>query len=171
MIPTSLFINIAMERQNAPLPAGLEVVVMLGVFELLKETGIRMPGNMGDALSIVGALVIGQAELVAAPMIIVVGITGIASLLVPKLDFSVLLYRFLILFFTIIIGFLGFILGLSILIINILNQESFGVSQVERIESLKPQDIKDKVIRRSWKNMITRPGYLTNNEIRHKENR
>ncbi|MDD2180878.1 MAG: spore germination protein [Bacilli bacterium] len=174
MIPTPLFINIAMERQSAPLPAGLEMFVMLFVFELLKETGIRMPGNIGDALSIVGALVIGQAaveaELVAASMIIVIGITGIAGLLTPKLDSSVLLYRFLILFFTILIGFLGFIIGLSILVINILNQESFGVLQVERIDSIKPQDIKDKFIRRGWKNMINRPGYLTNNEIRKKEN-
>lgn len=175
IIPTSLFINVAMERQNAPLPAGLEVVIMLVIFELLKETGIRMPTKVGEALSIVGALVIGQAaveaELVAAPMIIVVGITGISNLLVPKLDSSVILYRFLILFFTILIGFLGFILGLSIMIINILNQKSFGISQVSRMDSLKPQDIKDKAIRRNWRNMITRPSYLTDNEIRQNKKR
>lgn len=174
MIPTSLFINIAMERKSAPLPAGLEVIIMLAVFELLKETGIRMPTKVGHALSIVGALVIGQAaveaELVAAPMIIVVGITGIASLLVPKLDSSIILYRLIILLCTILIGFLGFILGLSLLCINILNLQSFGVSQVERLESLKSQDIKDIAIRRNWRKMITRPGYLSKNKIRQDEN-
>lgn len=175
MIPTALFINMAIEREGAPLPTSLEIIVMLIIFELLKETGIRMPTKVGDALSIVGALVIGQAaveaELVAAPMLIVVGITGISSLLVPKLNSSVIIYRFLILTFTIFLGFLGFILGLSIMIINILNQKSFGVSQVERMESWNPQDIKDQIIRRGWRNMVKRPGYLTNNEIRQGKNR
>lgn len=174
MIPTSLFINIAIERENAPLPTALEVIVMLVVFELLKETGVRMPTKVGDALSIVGALVIGQAaveaELVAAPMIIVVGITGISSLLVTKLNSAIILYRFLILVITIFMGFLGFVLGLSIMIINILNQTSFGVPQLEKIDSLNPQDIKDQLIRRSWRNMITRPEYLSNNKIRQNKN-
>lgn len=173
MIPTSLFINIAMERQSAPFPAGLEVVIMLIIFEILKETGIRMPTTIGQALSIVGALVIGQAaveaELVAAPMIIVVGITGISSLLVPKLNSSVIIYRFLTLFLTIIIGFLGFILGLSILLIHILNLKSFNIFQVKPLEYLNPQNSKDTFVRKSWKDMITRPKKLSNNYIRQDE--
>lgn len=175
MLPTSLFINIAMERQSAPFPAGLEAVVMLILFEILRETGIRMPTNIGQALSIVGALVVGQAaveaELVAAPMIIVVGITGITSLLVPKLNPSVIIYRFAILFATILIGFLGFILGLSALLIHMLNLKSFGVSQVSKLGSLKPQDRKDGLTRKSWKDMITRPNTLSSNQMRQSKNR
>lgn len=103
MLPLQFLIQIALERQSVPLPAYAEAVVMLLVFDVLRETGIRMPSNIGQALSIVGALVIGQAaveaSLVAAPMIIVVASTGITSLLVPRLNVPVILWRFILLFF------------------------------------------------------------------------
>jgi len=85
MLPTPFLINIAAERQSVPLPAAIEAFIMLVVFDILRETGIRMPSNVGQALSIVGALVIGQAaveaKMVAAPMIIVVGVTRACDLL------------------------------------------------------------------------------------------
>ncbi len=172
IIPTQLFMNFALERQKAPLPAGLEIAVMLFVFELLKETGVRMPSNIGDALSIVGALVIGQAavdaSMVSAPVIIIVGITGICSLLVPKLEGSIILFRFLILFFSIFLGLLGFVLGLSILIINVLNQESFGFEQIHNIDSFSNQELKDRETRQNWKKMIMRPLKITKNKKRQK---
>ncbi len=174
MLPTNLFINIAMERQNAPLPAALECFIMLIVFDILKETGIRMPSNIGQALSIVGALVIGQsaveAKLVAAPMIIVVASTGITSLLVPKLSSPVIFVRFILLALASVLGFYGLLLGISWVIINILNLRSFGVPEITISGNITMQNIKDQIVRTSWKNMHMRPKFITNNRQRMNNN-
>jgi spore germination protein KA len=153
-----------------PLPAAMEAVVMLLVFDVLRETGIRMSSKIGQALSIVGALVIGQAaveaSLVASPMIIVVASTGITSLLVPKLNASVILWRFILLFFATSFGFFGFTIGLSLMAIQIYNLTSFGVEQASLKGGFRFQDIKDIAFRAPWPLMKERPDNLTSNITR-----
>lgn len=170
MLPLQLLIRIASERQSVPLPASMEAVVMLLVFDVLRETGIRMPSKIGQALSIVGALVIGQAaveaSLVAAPMIIVVASTGITSLLVPKLNAPVILWRFILLFFSTSFGFYGFTIGLSLMLIQIINLSSFGLEQVSLKGGFRFQDIKDIAFRAPWTMMRKRPDDLTANITR-----
>lgn len=170
MLPLQFLIQIALERQSVPLPASAEAVVMLLVFDVLRETGIRMPSNIGQALSIVGALVIGQAaveaSLVAAPMIIVVASTGITSLLVPRLNAPVVLWRFVLLFFSTSFGFFGFTIGLSIMVIHIYNLTSLGVEQVTLKGSFRFQQNKDIAFRAPWPLMKKRPNTLTSNSTR-----
>ncbi len=154
MLPTPLLINITAERQSVPFPAALESFIMLVVFDILRETGIRMPTNVGQALSIVGALVIGQAaveaKLVAAPMIIVVATTGITNLLVPKLNAPVIYLRFVVLTLSSIFGFFGFVLATSTMLIHILTLTSFGIPQVSLGGSFQFQGMKDVAIRAPW---------------------
>lgn len=61
MLPLALTMSISKARQGVPFPTVVEMILMLVVFEMLRESGSRMPGSMGQALSIVGALVMGQA--------------------------------------------------------------------------------------------------------------
>ncbi|HHU05784.1 MAG TPA: spore germination protein [Clostridiales bacterium] len=161
MMPLQLFISIAAERQSVPLPAALEAFVMVFVFDILRETGVRMPSNIGQTLSIVGALVIGQAsveaKLIAAPMIIIVGLTGITSLLVPKLNAPVIYIRFVLLVMATFFGFFGIIIGISCVLIHTINLSSFGVSQLGFSGKFKFQSAKDTVIRAPWWEMILRP--------------
>lgn len=170
MLPLQLLMRIALERQSVPLPAAVEAVVMLLVFDLLRETGIRMPSNIGQALSIVGALVIGQAaveaSLVAAPMIIVVAATGITSLLVPRLNAPIILWRLLLLLMASSFGFFGLTIGISIMAIHINNLTSFGVEQASLTGNFKFQSIKDIIIRAPWAKMLQRPDKLTDNKTR-----
>jgi spore germination protein KA len=172
MLPTSLLINIASARKSVPLPAAVEAFVMLLVFDILRETGIRMPTSIGQALSIVGALVIGQAavdaKLVAAPMIIVVAITGITSLLVPKMNAPTIYVRLFLLLLASTLGLFGFILGLSAVLIHILNLYSFGVPQLTINGSLQFQEIKDTFFRAPWTRMITRTKSMTQDVVRMK---
>lgn len=172
MLPTQLLISIANERANVPLPAALEAFVMLIVFDLLRETGIRMPTGVGQALSIVGALVIGQAaveaKLVAAPMIIVVAIAGITTLIVPKLTPAVIPMRFFLLILASMFGLYGLMLGVSVIIIHILNLHSFGVPQIMLSGRLKYQDLKDTFFRAPWWTMRQRPKMLSDDRIRMK---
>ena len=173
MMPLQLFLNIAAERQSVPLPAALECFIMLIVFDILKETGVRMPSNVGQALSIVGAIVIGQAgveaKLVAAPMIIVVGLTGITSLLVPKMNAPVIYIRFAFLLLSSCFGFYGFFLTFAVLVIHLINIRSLGIPQVSPSGKLKFQENKDILFRAPWWKMIIRPSFAMN-KVRMSDN-
>jgi spore germination protein KA len=161
MLPTQLMINMATERNSVPLPAALEALAMLIVFDLLRETGARMPGNIGQALSIVGALVIGQAaveaKMVAAPMIIVVALTGITAMLVPKLNASIIYIRFLLLLLASMFGFYGLALGASAVLIHVINLRSFGVQVLTLTGDLNKQEVRDTWVRDPWWLMKLRP--------------
>lgn len=170
MFPTPLLLNITLERQSSPLPAALEAFVMLLIFEILRETGVRMPSNIGQALGIVGALVVGQAavqaKLVAAPMIIVVGITGITNLLVPKIRSPIIYLRFFVLLMASMFGFYGFTIAMSLMVIHIIGLTSFGVPMILADGATDRQHLKDVGIRAPWWQMETRPEELTKNVAR-----
>ncbi len=163
MLPFQLFVNIAAERVGVPLPAAVEAFLMVIMFDILKEAGARMPSNVGQALSIVGALVIGQAaveaKLVAAPMIIVVGLTGITSMLTPRLNGTAVYIRLGFLALASVFGFFGLLMGLSCLLIHIINLRSFGTAAVMLTGELRHQDLKDTIIRAPWWQMIRRPRF------------
>lgn len=79
MIPTNLVISLAAQRESVPFPAFVEAVLMELTYEILREAGVRIPKNIGQAISIVGTLVIGQAAVAAgfisSAMVIIVSIT------------------------------------------------------------------------------------------------
>ncbi|MDR2932940.1 MAG: spore germination protein [Oscillospiraceae bacterium] len=170
ILPAPLMINITSERQSVPLSAALEAFIMLLVFDILRETGVRMPSHVGQALSIVGALVIGQAaveaKLVASPMIIVVAFTGITNLLVPKLSAASLVARYLLLLLASSFGLLGVVCGLSILIIHVFNLQSYGVPALMPLDNLSFQEVKDTFFRAPLPKMLTRVAPLSSNRTR-----
>ena len=88
LLPTPLLISMAAAMERTPLPAVGEALVMGLIFEILREAGIRLPKAVGQAVSIVGALVIGEASVqagfIGAPVVIVVAFTAISSFAVPK---------------------------------------------------------------------------------------
>ncbi|MDU4959413.1 MAG: spore germination protein [Sporomusaceae bacterium] len=172
MLPAPLLISIAVERQGVPLPAALEAFFMLIVFDILRETGLRMPTHVGQALSIVGALVVGQAaveaKLVAAPMIIVVALTGITSLLIPKMNAPVIIARFGMLALASSLGFLGVTLGFALLLAHVLALRSFGVSQLNPDREWTYQEVKDTLLRAPWWQMRLRPDRLSANSVRER---
>lgn len=132
MVPTDLMLSIASSREFVPFPAFLEVILMEISFEALREAGIRLPKQVGSAVSIVGALIIGQAAvqagIVSAPMIIVVSITGIASFLVPRysIGLSIRLLRFPIIILAASLGLIGVMLAFILIVIHLSTLKSFG---------------------------------------------
>jgi len=172
MLPTQLLLNITVERQGVPLPASIEAFLMLIIFDILRETGVRMPSNIGQALSIVGALVIGQsaveAKMVAAPMIIIVALTGITNLLVPRLSGPVIFLRYAFLLGASLLGFYGLVLTTSAATIHILNLRSFGIPQMMAAGNVRFQEVKDTFFRAPWWKMLLRPKGLTKNKTRMK---
>lgn len=163
MIPLPLFISVAAEQQSVPLPAALEALILILVFDILKEAGARMPSNIGQALSIVGALVIGQAaveaKLVAAPMIIVIALTGITGLLVPTLNAPIIYLRLVLLGLSAMFGFFGLFLGFSGVLIYLINLRSFGVPELIQSRKLSVRDMQDSFVRLPWWEMLKRPAF------------
>lgn len=164
MIPTSLLLTVAKSREQVPFPALVEALLMETMFEALREAGARLPKQIGSAVSIVGALVIGQASIASgiasAPMVMVVAITGIASFMVPRftVGISVRLLRFPMMFLAGFLGFLGLILGIIMILIHLLNLRSFGVPYTSPLAPMKGRDMKDVLIRAPYWALNTRPG-------------
>ncbi|MEA4896216.1 MAG: spore germination protein [Oscillospiraceae bacterium] len=170
MIPTTLSLSIMQARQGVPFPTVLECVIMLVVFEIIRETGIRMPSNIGQALSIVGALVIGQAavdaKFISAPMVIIVAITAITGLINPKMKGATILLRFLCLFAAAFLGLYGYAFIIIAMLMHLFSMESFGTDYTSQITSYKFAEIKDNVFRAPWKLMKTRPVFEQRDIVR-----
>ncbi|NQX48783.1 spore germination protein [Paenibacillus tritici] len=172
MVPTLLLLSIATARQSVPFPTIVEALIMLTIFEVLREAGARIPTSIGQAVSIVGALVLGQAavdaRIVSAPMVIVVGLTGITTLLNPRLTGPLIIVRLALLFITFFLGIYGYFFGLLGLVIHLMSLRSFGVSYMLGVGSIRPQDIKDTAIRAPWWDMYLRPAIIGARNMRRK---
>ena len=175
MIPTNLALSISQARQGVPLPVVVECLVMLLVFEILRESGVRMPSNVGTALSVVGAIVIGQAavnaKFVSAPMVIVVSVTGITGLMVSKLKGAIILYRTFLVLAASVLGMYGLVAGAIIILAHTVSLTSFGVRHTAYMDSYRVQRAKDIYLRFPWWEMITRPRAISQNPIRQKRAR
>jgi spore germination protein KA len=153
LIPTDLLISVAAAREGVPFPAIIEALIMEFMFEGLREAGIRLPKPVGSAVSIVGALVIGQAAvqagIVSAPMVIVVATTGIASFAIPRYNFGTAfrMIRFCMLILAGCFGFYGITVGFIALTIHLVNLRSFGVPYFSPVAPQIPGNMKDILIR------------------------
>lgn len=153
MIPTSLILTMAKARSLVPFPALVEALLMEIMFEALREAGARLPQQVGSAISIVGALVIGQAAisagLVSAPMVMVVAITGISSFLVPhyNMGIAIRILRFPIMLLSGCLGMFGLIMGVLLLATHLLTLKSFGVPYLSGIVPMRKNELKDILLR------------------------
>lgn len=175
MLPLALTMSISKARQGVPFPTAIEMIMMLIVFEMLRESGARMPGTMGQALSIVGALVMGQAavsaKIVSAPMIIIVAVTGICGVMIPRVKGATILLRFLFLALASFFGLYGYMFGALGLMIHLYSMSSFGVPIMNSTYTTSLQDKKDIMVRAPWWFMKKRPKYLSQNATRQESTR
>lgn len=166
LMPTSLAISTAQLRGGVPFSPFTECLIMIFVFEILRETGIRMPKSLGHALSIVGGLVVGQAaveaRIVSTPMLIVIALSGISGLMIPRLKGAVFYLRLFFLLLSALFGLYGYILGLSATVIHIISLSSFGTSYTVSLTKANYQSLKDTFWRTSWKSMLERPSFNLN---------
>jgi len=147
MIPTDLALAIISSKQGVPFPTFVEVIIMLLAFEVLLEAGIRLPKSIGQAVSIVGALVVGQAaveaKMVSPGVVIVVAITVISGFTMPNQDFAnaLRLWRFILTIFASISGLFGLTVGLVVLTIHLASMETFGVPYLSPYSANEDVDI------------------------------
>jgi len=172
LLPGMSLAKIAVERAGVPLPVALECFLMLCVFELLREGGVRVPGYIGQALSVVGALIIGSAavgaSLVSETMVIVIAVTGLSALTVPKLSSASLLWRFVILLATAFFGVYGFAGAALALGIRLFTLKSLDMRHIFPEKKFRFQNIKDTFFRTGMKRMNERLSILSNNKTKRR---
>lgn len=161
MLPTPLLLSFSSSRQGVPFPTGLSLFLMLFIFDILREAGTRMPAAIGQAINIVGTLVLGQAaveaKLVSAPVIIVTALTGITTLINMNLLGAIIIWRTLLLLGASFLGVYGFLFVLIALYMNLMSIRSFGVPYMMGITRAKNHDGQDIWIRAPWWTMTLRP--------------
>ncbi|MBW7477060.1 spore germination protein [Paenibacillus oenotherae] len=170
MIPTVLLLSVAKAREEIPFPALIEALIMEIAFEALREAGVRLPKQVGAAVSIVGALIIGQAAttagIVSAPMVIIVAITGIASFMIPRYSAGLAsrLLRFPIMLLAGTLGLTGMMLGMMLIVIHLCGLRSFGVPYLSPVTPTSSS---------VWRDVFWRspPGANRNQSSNHRSNR
>ena len=170
-LPLPLLLNFTTQRSGVPFPAIVETFVMIVICEILKESDLRFPNNYGSAISILGALILGEAAvnagIVSPIMIIVVAITFISSLLFTDSEISgaIRTWRFIFLIFTAFFGLYGLSLAILCFLINIVSYKSLITNYSFPIEPFDLNYIKDTIIGSKNKK---RSSYLTNNITKSK---
>ncbi len=151
LIPTNLLFTMANAREDIPFPAFIESLIMLVTFEILREAGIRLPRPVGQAVSIIGALVMGEAAvsagLVGTPMVVITAITAISIFVVPNQADSAALLRLILLILAATTGGFGIIIGMLGTLVHLASLESFGAPYLSPIVPFDSDDSKDALIR------------------------
>ena len=171
MLPTPLVLSIAAQREGVPFPAAIEALTMILFLEVLLEGGVRLPTAVGSAISIVGALILGQAAveagLFSAAMVIIVALTAIASFTIPIFSLTNTV-RILRIILTIISGFLG-LFGVAAalfgLLIHLTAMRSFGIPYFEPLAPVVLPDLKDAITRAPWWAMKQRPELIAHDNV------
>ncbi len=165
-LPTSFVITVMSLRSAVPFSIVAEALGMILIFEILKETGVRMSQNIGPALSIVGGLVVGQsavdAKIISAPTLIVVALSGIAGLMLPRLKTSVFFLRVAFLLLAAFFGLYGLFGGIIFCLMYIMSLNSYGENEVLSLNRADFQSLKDSLWRAPWQYMKTRPFFNKN---------
>lgn len=166
ILPTELLLSILASRENVPFPIIFELLLMEVSFELIRESGLRVPSPIGATLGIVGALILGDAavtaHIVSPILIIVVAITGLSSFAIPDFTFSfhLRIYRFIFILLGYTAGFLGIGLGLFVYINILCSMKSFGVNFTAPVTPLLSFGDSGYFVKPAWKEEKRAP-YIT----------
>ncbi|SEN23619.1 spore germination protein [Lihuaxuella thermophila] len=173
MLPTPLPVGLAAQREGIPFPAFVEALLMETTFEILREAGIRMPRAVGQAISIVGTVVIGDAAVnagLASPaMVIVVSITAISSFIIPSYDMSISIriLRFLIMALASSFGLFGIFVGIFALVLHLCSLSSFGVPYTAPFAPFIVSDQRDALFRFPQLGLMFRPHLIRRTKKKH----
>lgn len=132
MLPTKLIMSIVRSKQDVPFQTYTEVLIMLIAFEMILEAGARLPKNIGQTVSIIGGLIIGDAavnaKLVSPAVVVVVAAVGLAGFIIPNQDLTnaIRISRFLLVLLASVAGFFGLSFGIAMILLYLASFESFG---------------------------------------------
>lgn len=173
LIPSQLLISLATQRQGVPFPTAVEVIIMLTTFEILRECDLRMPKQMGASVSIVGALVLGDAAvaagIVSPIVVIIVAITSIGGLLFTDVDVinSIRLWRIIFILAASLLGLIGIVIAGFIFITRLASINTLDTPYLSPFSPFSMQGQKYGIIKPPTPLLKKRPLFLKpKNKIR-----
>ena len=157
LLPDELLFRVAAAEQGMAFPLMFEALLIHFIYELMREAGLRLPRPVGHAVSIIGALVIGDAAvtagLISTPMVMVVALTTISSFVIPSLYEPVTLLRFVFILLGGTLGIFGIVLGLAVVGVDLCSVTLFGVPATSPESPVSLYALRDTLVRSSWKKL------------------
>ena len=172
LIPTNLLFTMAQSSEGIPFPAVVEMSVMMIIFEILREAGIRLPRPVGQTVNIVGALVMGeaaiQAGIVGAPVVIVVAITAVTSFAIPFITDAMTSLRWFLLIMAATMGSFGITIGAFMILIHLTSLRSFGSHYLAPFAPFQRANLGDTAVRVPLQDMQTRPREINPQDLKRR---
>lgn len=166
LIPPVLLGKIAQAEAATPFTIFAEILLLNFIYEIMRESGLRVPKSLSHAVSIVGALVIGDAAvnsgLIGAPSLMVIALTALASYVTPKVYEPLSFLRLLFILTGGLIGMSGILIGLSIVLVNMCAKSVYKVPITAPISPFSLKSMRDVLFRASWKQMAKDPVQVQN---------
>jgi spore germination protein KA len=176
LLPVTLVNTVYSAREGVPFPILIEMIIYGGFFESIREAGARIPTSLGSSVTIVGALILGQAAISAgflSPDGVIIGsLTGIAIFLLPNVEFNntLIFFRFAYVAAAGISGFYGIAILTFWIIMHLTSLRSFGIPHMRPVAPLQLEDLKDLIMRGPYLFMNTRPKSLENENVVSQDN-
>ncbi len=168
MLPSVLMLSFINSDRSTPFPLTFEALLIHFVFEIMREAGLRFPKSVGHAVSIVGALVIGEsavrAGLVGAPMIIIVALTSISAFVIPSLYGNIVTLRFVFIVLGGTLGIYGVLLGALLLLCSVCSVNIDSIPYTAPITPFRFSAMRDVFVRRGWP-FLTKRDFLVQNVV------
>lgn len=166
IMPPDLALQISSGRENVPFPTAVELILMTLLIDLLREAGIRMPQTLGASISVLGAVVIGQAAVTAGyfspALIIIISISAISGYAIPSINLANVarFYNFALIIIAALSGIFGVILGAVFIVWRMVSIRSFGVVLTHPVQTGRLSTLKDVFVRRPFWELRKRPRVL-----------
>ena len=158
--------KIAKAVATTPFPLMLETLIIHFIYEIMREAGLRLPRPLGHAVSIVGALVIGETAvssgLIGAPTLMVVALTAISSYVIPSIYEPTAVLRLAFIVLGGIMGIWGIMLLFSVVLINICSKNNYGIPFTAPISPFNIFSMRDVLIRAGWKVLSKKENNIQN---------
>jgi len=170
-IPSSLLINFSTQRAGVPFPSIVELLILLLICDVLRESDLRFPSSFGSAISILGALIIGEAAvnagIVSSIMIIITSLTFISSLIFTEIEIGNALryYRYIFLFFAAFFGLYGVFLCIILFLINVISLKSLDAPYFAPLAPFNKDYFFKTFLKKKDKNNTKRSTLITEKNI------
>lgn len=168
-IPASLLTNFITQNEGIPFPATIETFFMIFICEMLRESDIRFPNNFSSSISILGALILGDAavsaSIVSPIMIIITALTFISSMIFSNVELSgaIRIWRFITMIIASFYGLYGVALAFIFFIVSLSSYSSFGLPYTFPVVPFSLPYLKETLYESDIHNNKKRSSYLTKN--------
>lgn len=165
-LPLQLLATVVQSNTGLPFPSSLEMLLMILMFELFREAGLRLPSALGGTIGVVGGLIIGDAAIragITSPaMIVIIATSTIATftLVNQSLISTVSILRLCFILITAFLGLFGFFMSVFFTIFFLAGIRIFGVPYMNISADLSWLTIKRTLFRLSPNQYKTRPSDL-----------